>query len=211
MNEITTNEKSNVLKYGNELGYTDQEIALVKNTVAKGTTDVELAYFLSLCKSHGLNPFQKEIRCYKDHKGNLITLVGRDWMLKKAQSSGLFLSMNSCEVCENDDFEYNMPTETIMHKFGKQERGNIIGAYAILRTNDGAVTMQWANINTYDKKQFIRNSHKAEMIKKIAESMALKKKFLFSGLVIEESEWPIVTIDDVANDFSPLPKGDGIN
>jgi len=45
--------------------------------------------------------------------------------------------------------------------------------------------MQWADIKTYDKNQFTWNSHKAEMIKKVAEMLVLKKKFKFSGLVCE--------------------------
>lgn len=43
-----------------------EEIAIVKQTVAKGTTDTELAYFLSICSSVKLNPMMKEIWCYGD-------------------------------------------------------------------------------------------------------------------------------------------------
>ncbi len=183
--ETTIVEKS----YTQTLWYTDKEIELVKNTVAKGTDNMELAYFLSLCKQHDLSPFKKEIRCYKDNRWNLLTMVGRDGMLKKAQSSWTFVSLNSIEVCKNDEFSIDIFNEKIDHKMTWKDRWDIIWAYAILKTSDWWITIQWADINVYDKKQFVWNSHKAEMIKKVAEMLCLKKKFIFSGLTIEESEW----------------------
>ena len=97
----------------------------------------------------------------------------------------------------------NIPNQRIEHSFGQGDRGKIIGAYAILETKDGAKTITRAAIEDYDKKQFVRNSHKAEMIKKVAECMALKKRFIFAGLVAEETfKEPDVSIDDIAKDFS---------
>ena len=64
-----------------------EQIAIIKATVAKNTTDTELAYFLNLSASLELNPFNKEIWCYKDSKQNLMTFAGRDGFLKIAQSN----------------------------------------------------------------------------------------------------------------------------
>ena len=47
-------------------GFAPEQIALVKSTIAKGTTDTELAYFLTICKNVNLNPLLKQIWCYKD-------------------------------------------------------------------------------------------------------------------------------------------------
>ena len=58
--------------------FSENEIEIIKNTVAKGVTDTELQYFLILAKSLGLNPFNKEIWCYKDKKGNVLMFTGRD-------------------------------------------------------------------------------------------------------------------------------------
>ena len=43
-------------------GYNRDEIALIKNTIAKGATDDELRMFLYLAKQYGLDPFKKEYR-----------------------------------------------------------------------------------------------------------------------------------------------------
>jgi len=88
MNELTTLSdqvsKIDYNKLSSQYGWTDVEIATIQSTVAKGTSKVELAFFLSLAKSVGLNPFNKEIWCYKDNKGNLLIFSGRDGFLKKA-------------------------------------------------------------------------------------------------------------------------------
>ena len=41
--------------------YDEEKLAVIKNTLAQGATDAELSLFVQLCKSTGLNPFQKEI------------------------------------------------------------------------------------------------------------------------------------------------------
>ena len=175
----------NADKIATMTGYKSDEIALIKSTVAKGTTDTELAYFINVCKSVQLNPFNKEIWCYKDNKGNLLVFTGRDGFLSKAQSNPAFNGIRSCEVCENDEFSLDIANNKIKHTFGKGERGKIIGAYAIAFRKDGEPTIEYVNIGDYDKKQFTWNTHKAAMIKKVAETNALKKGFGISGVQSE--------------------------
>ena len=52
--------------------------------------------------SVGLSPFNKEIWCYKDGRGNLVVFAGRDGFLKKAQQDTRWNGMVSAEVREND-------------------------------------------------------------------------------------------------------------
>lgn len=194
---MATNEilKLNADKISELTGYKAEEIAIVKSTVAKGVTDTELAYFLNVCKSVELNPFNKEIWCYKDNKGNLLVFTGRDGFLSKAQSNQAFNGIRSCEVCKNDQFEIDIANNRITHSFGKEDRGDIIGAYAIVFRKGGEPTLEWADIHAYDKKQFTWNTHKAAMIKKVAETNALKKGFGISGV---QSEYDFEIKDNIA-------------
>ncbi|KKN13187.1 hypothetical protein LCGC14_1008850 [marine sediment metagenome] len=178
-----TDEK--ISKLGIDL--TPEQVAIIKNTVAKNTTNTELAFFLNVCKISGLNPFLKEIWCYKDNKNNVIIFASRDGFYKKAQENKLYMGMRSSEVCQNDDFSLDIPNGIVVHKIDfKTPRGSIIGGYAMAFRKGGEPTIEWADINTYDKKNNAWASHKSEMIKKVAEVHALKKAFGISSLQSED-------------------------
>lgn len=166
-------------------GYTSAEVAVIQNTVAKGTTKVELAYFINVCKSVGLNPFVKEIWCYKDLKGNLLVFAGRDGFLAKAQTNPFFNGIRSSEVCQNDVFSIDIANNKIEHSFGVAERGAIVGAYAIVFRKNGEPTIEYVDFKFYNKGYNTWKTHPAEMIKKVAETHALKKGFGISGIQSE--------------------------
>lgn len=46
---------------------TRQQIEIIKLTIAKGATDLELAFFIEVCKQRGLDPFMGEIHFAKFH------------------------------------------------------------------------------------------------------------------------------------------------
>jgi phage recombination protein Bet len=169
-----------VKKFGTE------EIAIIKSTVAKGTTDTELAFFLFAASKYGLDPIKKEIWCYKDSRGNMIVFASRDGFLTKAQENPKYAGIQSCEICEKDEFEINIPEAKVNHKITTFQRGNILGAYAIVHRKDSNPTIEIVDFKTYDKGFNTWKTHPAEMIKKVAEVHALKKAFGISGLQAEE-------------------------
>ena len=172
---------------GKAFGYTPEQVAVVQHSVAKNTTKVELAYFLNVCKTMEMNPFNKEVWCYKDKRGNLLIFAGRDGFLAKAQKNPLFNGIRSCEIREKDEWEIDIPNGKIKHKISKalKERGPIISAYAIVFRKDGEPTIEIADFDTYNKGYNTWRTHPAEMIKKTAESHALKKAFGISGIQSE--------------------------
>lgn len=175
--------------------FSNEEIAIVKATVAKGTTNTELAYFLSIAKSVNLNPMNKEIWCYKDNRNNLLVFAGRDGFLKRAQESPLWNGLTSAAVYFNDDFEMNIPKAFIRHNPNVKDRGYIVGAYAICKPKGCEyATVEWADFKTYDKKQFVWKDFPEAMIKKVAEINCLKKAF---GITVIQSEFDF----DVKNDI----------
>lgn len=183
-NELVKVEESHT-SISTHFGYTPQEVAVIQNSVAKGTTKVELAYFINVCKTVDLNPFLKEIWCYKDNRGNLLVFAGRDGFLAKSQRSPSFNGIRSSEVCAEDEFSLDIANNKITHVFGKEKRGVIIGAYAIVFRKDGEPTIEYVDFNTYDKGRAAWKTHPAEMIKKVSETHALKKAFGISGLQSE--------------------------
>lgn len=184
MNIQTTSKD---VKIGSVTDYTSEQVAIIKNTVAKGVTDTELAYFLSCCKTIGLNPFVKEIWCYKDHKNNLITFAGRDGFLSIAQRDKRWNGLFSCEVRQEDKFEIGIDNgKPFITHIKSNSNSPIIGAYCyILPKNCDIPTIEYVQFSVYNKNQYIWKSHPADMIKKVAELHALKKAFGISGLQSE--------------------------
>jgi len=175
----------NQVSISDEFGYSPAEVAVIQKSVAKGTTGIELAYFINVCKTVGLNPFIKEIWCYKDNKGNLLVFAGRDGFLSKAQTNPKFNGIRSSEVCTNDEFSLDIANNVIKHVQNGKDRGEIIGAYAIAFRKDGEPTIEYVDFETYNKKFNAWKSHPAEMIKKVAETHCLKKAFGISGIQSE--------------------------
>lgn len=192
MNEIMVVNADKIAKF---TGYSSEEVAIIKQTVAKGTTDSELAYFLSVAKASGLNPFNKEVWCYKNKNNDLLVFTGRDGFLSKAQSNPDFNGIRSSEVKEKDEFSLDIANNKINHLFGIGDRGKIIGAYAIVFRKNGEPTIEWADFDTYNKGYNTWKTNPAEMIKKVAESHGLKKAFGISGV---QSEYDFEVKNDVA-------------
>lgn len=169
-------------KVSNLTGFQAEMIAVMHNTVAKGTSISELAYFLSVCKGLDLNPLNREVWCYKDNKGNLLIFTGRDGFLAKAQKNSKYNGIRSCEVRENDTFRMDIANAKIVHEFGVADRGKIIGAYAIAFVKDSEPTIEWVKFSDYDKGRNTWSDFPADMIKKVVECHSLKKAFGMSNL-----------------------------
>ena len=190
--DVTETQKS----ISENFGYTNQEIAVIQNSVAKGTNKIELAYFIKVCKTVGLNPFIKEIWCYKDNRDNLLVFAGRDGFLAKAQRDKNFAGIRSSEVRQNDVFKIDIANNKITHEFGIDERGEIVGAYAIVFRKGGEPTIEYVDFKTYNKGWNAWKTHPSEMIKKVAETHALKKGFGISGI---QSEYDFQEKNNIVN------------
>jgi phage recombination protein Bet len=175
---------------------TTEQIAIIKATVAKNTTDLELAYFLQVCKSYDLSPFKKEVFCIKNSQSQLMIIAGRDGHLAAAQRDRRWSGIASCEVRENDTFEMNIPGGEVTHRFNMKDRGQIMGAYAICRPRGCDIaTIEWVTMEAYNKGSNVWKSDPAAMIKKVAETHCLKKAYGLSGLA---SEYDFDIVNDKA-------------
>ena len=171
-------------------GYSKEKLHVVQSSVAKNTSPVELAYFLEVCKSSDLSPFLKEIWCYKDKKGNLIIMAGRDGFRKNAQRHPDFGGIISSVVRTDDKFHADLPNSRITHEVDawSMNRGEIVGAYCIVSRKGCSDTVALADFSRY-RKDFGAYSpwktHPEAMIEKVAEVLALKKAFGLSGVQAE--------------------------
>lgn len=163
--------------------YTRDQINTIRNTVAKGADDNELAMFLHLSQTYGLDPFLKEIF----YSGQMKTIItSRDGYLKVAQRDPDFEGIQSMAVCKNDDFSVDMVNNVVNHSFGKGERGEVIGAWAVCYRKGRKPVIAYADYAEYNKGNQIWKTYKSAMCCKVAEAFALKRQFGISGLVTEE-------------------------
>jgi phage recombination protein Bet len=180
--------KSNNQKISDQVAiYSPEEVGIIKATVAKGFSDIELAYFLNVAKVYQLNPFTKQIWGYKDNKNNIIVFAGRDGFLSKAQRDPRWNGIASDVIREGEKYEINIATGQISHVKDVLSKAKIIGAYAICKPKGCEIsTIEWADFDTYNKGYNVWKADPVAMIKKVAESHCLAKAYGISGLAVEE-------------------------
>lgn len=164
--------------------YPSELVETIKSTVAKDATDEELYMFLSVANQYDLNPFMKEIYFAKMN-GQVAILTSKDGYKKLAERKPNFRKCQSMVVHENDEFEMEVvmgEVVNITHKFKQKERGNIIGAYAVLKTLDHDNYVSYVSFREYDKRNSIWKAYPSAMIKKVAENEVYKNFADISGL-----------------------------
>ena len=175
------------------MDWTAAEVEVMRKTVANNATIEEFAYFLNVAKAVDLNPFLKEIYFMKTDKGQVAIITGRDGFLKIAKRDPNFEGLYSMEVCEKDEFsmsfepdESGRMVQTINHKIlDFTDRGEIIGAWAQAQTRGIPSVVAYATRKEYDRKKDIWLRFPAAMMRKVPESMVLRRIAGISGVVGE--------------------------
>ena len=165
---------------------TDDQVTLIKQTVAKGASDNELQLFLHLAQTYGLDPFAKEIWCIKYGNNPATIFTSRDGYLKIANGHPAFDGIAGDVVYRADTFE--VVSGDVRHTYAAGDRGPILGAYAqVFRRDRRVPAYVFAPFAEYNagKNPTWRN-YPSAMILKVAEAMALKRAFSISGLVTRE-------------------------
>lgn len=186
--------------------WTPEQIETIKRTVAVDANPSELSMFLHLAAKYDLDPLAREIWFIKSKNRNTV-MTSRDGYLKIAHSSPQFAGLYSDVVYENDKFSRD--EAEVRHVYNAANRGNIVGAYAIVYRKDWLKpAFFYAPMRDYDKKAGCWLQYPHAMILKVAEAMALKRAFTISGLVTAEEVTPtgeIVTADQTGQEKKFLP------
>lgn len=167
-------------------GFKNEMLMVLHKSVAKDTTPAEFAYFLNYAKSVGLNPLNKEVWCYKNSKGDVLIFTGRDGFLKKNKENPLYRGMRSSDVCQFDEFEIDMIEGKVNHKI-TNNRGKVIGAYAIVSIEGQKDTIVYLDFEEYDLGQARWKTAPKSQIKKCAQSQALRESAGMTGIQNEEA------------------------
>lgn len=194
MTDLVHAQASNAVAFG----YSQEQIDVIRNQVAKGTNDTELQYFLAVSQQLELDPITKEIWCIKNEKRPQDPpqiFTSRDGLRKNAYRTASMKGYRSSEVCVNDSISMRETGNTgiqIDHTRAFVNRGEIIGAYAIGWRHDSDVTFaQYVEIADYSPKTKRYASDpwfekRAAMIRKVAEVQIFKAITGLKGVYIPE-------------------------
>ena len=164
--------------------WTAAQIETIKKTVAVDASNEELNMFLNIATKYDLDPFLKEVWCIK-MKGRAVITTSRDGYLKIANRNPHYKGMTSDVVYSGDKFAKD--DAGVHHAYGLANRGQIVGAYAIVYRDDRNVPIfSFAPIRDYYKGGGTWEQYPHAMILKVAESMALKRAFSISGMTTQE-------------------------
>lgn len=165
---------------------TAEQKQVLKDSVAKDTTDTELTYFLNVALAQGLDPFRKEVWCIK-FANRLTVQTGRDGFLKISKRDPSFDRIQSSEVRECDVFRMDPISGEIEHRI-EAKRGQILGAWAMITRKDGTRLTKYVTFSEYnDTTSNIWRDYPSAMICKVAESVLCKQFANVTGIVAEET------------------------
>lgn len=176
---------TNLVEANNQaLEFNNNQVELIKNTVAKGATTDELNMFMYLAQQYNLDPFKKEIWFMK-YSGQTTMMTSRDGYLKYAQMNEDFEGLMSFVVRQGDVFEIDASEYKVTHKFGAK-RGPILGAWSRCDRKGKRPFIAYVEFAEYNKGTSIWKNYPSAMIQKVAEVFVLKRAFGINGLVTKE-------------------------
>jgi phage recombination protein Bet len=167
----------------NVVSFNEEQMALLKNTIAKDATDSELALFVNQCKRTGLDPFTKQIYFIKDKKGNVTICTAIDGLRLVAERTGKYEGQTEPQWCGDDGVWKDVWLSDELPKAARQgvwKTGFKTPVYGV------ALFREYAGIYSFDdnygkfKKGDLThmwNKMPVLMISKVAEALALRKAF----------------------------------
>lgn len=190
MNNQTTLKERKKAQPKAVLYLSPEEKQTIKATVAKDLSDSQFTIFIYTCQALGLNPLLNEIAVIL-YAGKMSIQVMRDGFLTIAHRSGKFSGLESgiYDIDDVNPYGKKMKTKTAWSK--AYNKDFVVPVY------------QEAEFIEYDasNRNALWKSKPNTMIKKVAESMALRKAFNINGVYApEEMEKEI----SIASDKKPL-------
>lgn len=165
--------------------WTAEDRKLIKETVAKGTTESEFKLFLYTAAKYQLDPLVKQVWCVKyDAKSPAQIFCGRDGFLSIAHRSGQFDGMESGT---------------------KMVDGELYGWCRVYRKDMSHPFTVAVPLSEYNTGNGLWRTKPRTMIQKVAESQALRRAFDISGIYSPEE---IETEPQEPINITPEPQQD---
>lgn len=163
----------------NEIGFTAEQIDVIKNQIAKDASPLELKSFLWQCQRTGLDPFARQIYFIKSN-GKVQIQTSIDGFRLIAERSGAYEGQTAAQWCGSDGVWKDIWLSSdfpVAARVGVYKKGFREALYAVAH---------WAEY--FAQPGFMHKKMPALMLAKVAESLALRKAFPneMSGLYTQE-------------------------
>lgn len=205
MSEVTTQLKQSLAIVPPAV--TEDQLDLIKRTVAKDATNDELKLFFYDCQRRGVHPLDKLLHFTK-RDGKYTPVTSIDFMRSQASDSG--------EYAGNDDAQFLLSEET---------QRPIEAHITVYRMVQGqrcpfTATARWSEYFPGDKQGFMWRKMPHTMLGKCAEALALRKAFprQLAGLYersemdqagkLEREEYVETKIDSLRSEVAAIQSGD---
>lgn len=176
-----------------------QQLAMLKATRMRTLDDAEVGVALEMCRTMGLNPWNDEMYAAKGNNGELLLMVGRNGLLRKAEEFPDYLGYDSGVVHRNDQFSKGDPNPDgrslreragVSHRQTFTDRGEIIGSWCVAERAGRPLRFFFAPVEDYrpssphPKSSWFR--FPTVMIEKCAISVAHRTLINLSGVYLRE-------------------------
>src|SRR5258708_3183970 len=159
--------------------FNDEQLTLIRQTVAKGTTPEQFKLFVEVCKYHGLSPFARQI--YAVVRGTQMTIqTSIDGYRLLAERSGKYAGQIGPEWCDDDGQWKDV---------WLKDTPPVAARVGVLRKDFSQPTWGVAKYKSYVQPSSPLWSKMPDtMLAKCAESLALRKAFPaeMSGIYTKE-------------------------
>ena len=183
------NEKNELIQFTNE------QVNLIKQQIAKNCSDGELQLFLYQCKQTGLNPLTRQIYAIK--RADKMTIqTSIDGFRVIAERSGSYAGQDE-PIWENDEKGFPIKCTVRVYKFTPNFEQRYCAGVGVAHFKE-----------YYPNPQMLQKTMPHTMIAKVAEALALRKAFpqdlsgLYTGDEIADAPKEIVP-----NKFFKEPEG----
>lgn len=155
--------------------WTPEQRDLVKRTVAKDATDDELAMFLHVAATTGLDPLQKQIHFTK-MGGRIAFIADVNGLQARAAREADYEGIDHAVVYEKDDFLFDQKAgEVLKHVNNPFLKGDPVGAWAIVHRKGMRPFVSCVRFAEYNNpSNALWKSKPAVMVAKCAKSTALR-------------------------------------
>ena len=174
--------------------FDNEQLALMKRTVARNADDNAFLMFLELVGRYKLDPFAGQAYLAKmpgkdGEPPAYKTLISRDGLLAIADRYDDFDGIEGDVIYGTDTI--SRTKDGFQHLYpeiqaAERMKGTIIGAWARCYRTGRRPTFFLAKFTSYTRKNKAWGSYPDAMILKVAESMVLRKQFTITGLVPED-------------------------